>query len=92
MQTFPCGTVLLTLVAFTAVARADGSGNSPNRDCQSRMGGNLGFLGRAATTISLCRSTSLDIGFGYNLSFQGGGVFTQTRQWIEPTLGFRFWL
>jgi len=47
---------------------------------------------RAGTTISLCRSTALDIGFGYSLTFQGDGVFTQTRQWIEPTLGFRFWL
>jgi hypothetical protein len=51
-----------------------------------------GLSFRAGTTISLCRSTALDIGFGYNLSFQGDAVFTQTRQWIEPTLGFRFWL
>jgi hypothetical protein len=51
-----------------------------------------GLSFRAGTTISLCRSTAIDIGFGYNLSFQGDGVFTQMRQWIEPTLGFRFWI
>jgi hypothetical protein len=51
-----------------------------------------GLTFRIGTTISLCASTAIDIGFGYNLSFQGDGVFTQTRQWIEPTLGFRFWL
>ena len=51
-----------------------------------------GLTFRVGTTISLCKSTALDIGFGYNLSFQGNGVFTQTRQWLEPTLGFRFWI
>lgn len=51
-----------------------------------------GLTFRVGTTISLCRSTAIDIGFGYNLSFEGNGVFTQTRQWIEPTLGFRFWI
>jgi len=51
-----------------------------------------GLTFRGGVAISLCRSTALDIGLGYNLSFQGNNVFTQTRHWIEPTVGFRFWL
>jgi len=51
-----------------------------------------GLTFRVGTAISLCRSTALDIGLGYHLSFEGNAVFTQTRHWIEPTIGFRFWL
>lgn len=51
-----------------------------------------GLSFRTGIAISLCRSTALDIGLGYNLSFRGNDVFTKTRQWIEPTVGFRFWL
>jgi hypothetical protein len=51
-----------------------------------------GLAFRIGTTISFSRSAAIDIGFGYGLSFQGDSVFTRTRQWIEPTLGFRFWI
>ena len=51
-----------------------------------------GLSFRVGTTISLCSSTALDVGLGYSLSFRGNEVFTRTRQWIEPTIGFRFWI
>lgn len=47
---------------------------------------------RVGTTITISRSVAIDIGLGYSLSFQGNGVFTQNRNWIEPSFGFRFWI
>lgn len=44
------------------------------------------------TTISFARSAAVDIGLRYGISFTGDTVFPETRHWIEPTFGFRFWL
>ncbi|MFZ1865615.1 MAG: hypothetical protein WAU39_15435 [Polyangiales bacterium] len=51
-----------------------------------------GLSFRAGMTISFARSAAIDIGLRYGLSFQGDGVFTRTRQWVEPNIGFRFWI
>ena len=51
-----------------------------------------GLSFRVGTTISFAPSAALDIGLGYGLSFEGDDVFTQTRHWLEPGIGFRFWL
>lgn len=51
-----------------------------------------GFNVRAGTSILLGGVAAIEIGARYNLSFVGNGVSTQNLQFIEPTLGFRFWL
>lgn len=51
-----------------------------------------GFNVRAGTSILLGGVAAIEIGIRYNLSFEGNGVSTQNLQFIEPTLGFRFWL
>ena len=51
-----------------------------------------GLSFRAGTTISFAPSAAIDIGLRYGLSFTGDGVFTQTRNWVEPSFGFRFWI
>jgi hypothetical protein len=35
---------------------------------------------------------AIEIGARYNISFEGNGVSTQNLHFVEPTLGFRFWL
>ncbi len=51
-----------------------------------------GFNIRAGTSILLGGVAAIEIGARYNLSFQGNDVSIQNLHFIEPTLGFRFWL
>lgn len=51
-----------------------------------------GFNVRAGTSILLGGIAAIEIGVRYNISFEGNGVSTQNLNFIEPTLGFRFWL
>jgi hypothetical protein len=51
-----------------------------------------GFNVRAGASILLGGVAAIEIGARYNLSFEGNGVSTQNLHFIEPTLGFRFWL
>jgi len=47
---------------------------------------------RVGTTINIARSVAIDIGLRYGLSFTGNTVFPETRHWLEPNFGFRFWI
>jgi hypothetical protein len=51
-----------------------------------------GFNVRAGTSILLGGVAAIEIGARYNISFEGNGVSTQNLHFVEPTLGFRFWL
>ena len=51
-----------------------------------------GFNVRAGTSILLGGIAAIEIGVRYNISFEGNGISTQNLNFIEPTLGFRFWL
>jgi len=51
-----------------------------------------GFNVRAGVSILLGGVAAIEIGARYNLSFEGNQVSTQNLHFIEPTLGFRFWL
>lgn len=51
-----------------------------------------GFNVRAGTSILLGGVAAIELGIRYNISFESNGVSTQNLQFIEPTLGFRFWL
>ena len=51
-----------------------------------------GMSFRTGLTISFSRSVSFDVGLRYGLTFQGNNTFPQTRHWLEPSFGFRFWI
>jgi hypothetical protein len=51
-----------------------------------------GFNVRAGTAILLGGVAAIEIGVRYNLSFAVNDVSLQNLHFIEPTLGFRFWL
>ncbi len=47
---------------------------------------------RAGTSILLGGVAAIEIGIRYNLSFAVNDVSLESLHFIEPTLGFRFWL
>lgn len=51
-----------------------------------------GMSFRTGLTLSFSRSVAVDIGLRYGLSFTGNDVFPKTRNWLEPSFGFRFWI
>ena len=51
-----------------------------------------GFNVRAGISILLGGLAAIEIGARYNISFQANGVSDGNIQFVEPTLGFRFWI
>lgn len=51
-----------------------------------------GFNVRAGMSILLGGLAAIEIGARYNISFQANGVSTGNLHFVEPTLGFRFWI
>lgn len=51
-----------------------------------------GFNVRAGISILLGGLAAIEIGARYNISFQANGVSDGNLQFVEPTLGFRFWI
>jgi len=51
-----------------------------------------GFNVRAGIAILLGGLAALEIGARYNISFEANGVSNGNIQFVEPTLGFRFWI
>lgn len=51
-----------------------------------------GFNVRAGLSFLLGGVAAIEIGARYNISFQSSGISTQNLSFVEPTLGFRFWL
>jgi hypothetical protein len=51
-----------------------------------------GFNVRAGIAILLGGLAALEIGARYNISFEANGVSAGNLQFVEPTLGFRFWI
>ena len=51
-----------------------------------------GFNVRAGMSILLGGLAAIELGVRYNISFEANGVSNGNLQFIEPTLGFRFWL
>ncbi len=51
-----------------------------------------GFNVRAGVSFLLGGVAAIELGARYNISFQSSGISTQNLQFVEPTVGFRFWL
>lgn len=51
-----------------------------------------GFNVRAGLSFLLGGVAAIEIGARYNISFETNGIATRNLQFVEPTLGFRFWL
>jgi hypothetical protein len=51
-----------------------------------------GFNVRAGISILLGGLAAIEIGARYNISFEANGVSNGNLQFVEPTLGFRFWI
>ena len=52
----------------------------------------MGFDVRAGLSFLLGGVAAIEIGARYNISFETNGIATRNLQFVEPTLGFRFWL
>jgi hypothetical protein len=51
-----------------------------------------GFNVRAGLSILLGNLAAIELGARYNISFEANGVSNGNIQFVEPTLGFRFWI
>lgn len=51
-----------------------------------------GFNVRAGLSILLGGLAAIEIGARYNISFEANGASNGNLQFVEPTLGFRFWI